>query len=183
MRPFIALVLLCAFAGATHAQNFQTLDQGIAYLEARLGASPPVVDVNTLRAILEVISKAELSLSSGQQQQTVPTAAYAASPQGSFTVALVPQTVMVRSGLLGRRCEAVTVYTQSCVWVAAPPPVPCAPTTKYAAVQTKLFENADALKSKLIQPLNPTQLTELIRQVYALAVMAREPFEAGKTRN
>ena len=187
MRYLVAALLLVGVAERTTAQEppkFRNLDEGISYLEERVvGRQVPMTDRQTLLALLEILNKADAVLAQGSEQD--PVTPVAGRPVGGpVRMVAVPRTVLVPSRGWGRRCHAVTVC--ECVYVQVPDGrIPsCPPTQKYGGDFSKLRLNAVQLNQRLLQPIaSDAELTELVRQVYALAVMAREPFTPGRTRN
>lgn len=183
MRILPTLLFLALTPVAVSAQDspkFRDLDEGIKYLEDQVvGRKTLARDQQTLRSLIEVVSLADKVLAQGQQQD--PTVPVTSAPTGSFQRVLVPRNGL----LLGRRggCfRSSLVYDEVCMWV--PDPIPCYPNKKVEYSLSKLRLNAAGLSNRLLDPIaTPEEFMEVVRQVYALAVMARDPFVAGKTHN
>src|SRR5690242_9034109 len=118
MRFLVAILLLVGVttrASSQAAPLFRNLDEGMRFLEDRVvGRQAPMTDPATVRALLEIVNKADTILAQGQVQdpaQVVPVVGPTAG--GSFQLMTVPRTVVSRG--CGRRCHAVAICES--MWV------------------------------------------------------------------
>lgn len=184
MRFAVSVLLLFYLAGLSSAQESKgilNLDDGIKVLEERaVGKKVSVNDTALIDVLKQIVNQADNILAGGAILPP-PTGMPSA---GSFQLVSVPRTVQKSGRGLFRRTQLVTVCERMCVWVPDDSSYGgCSGTQRAKSELSVLRRNAIQLSERLNGKIaSDAELDAIVRQVYSLAVMSRDPFVPGKTR-